>query len=515
MSEFQSAASQVFAIDELMLLVLDYLSPPNATRSNLDSRSLASLARVSRSISDAALNALWRSVHQPKSIVELLPDDAYEIYESQEGKLGEYRLKRPLVSSDFVAFDKYAPRVRFVDFSTSSKLLGRGCELLPHIKVFRDPILPSLSEFCWEPSVENGSIEAFHLISRQASLPSDTFSLLMWAEIEHPVAEPDILAETIDSFNDPLLRWLPAVKKLTLRTVHYLPGATAINLENLEYLSCDFPINAALLMRLADLPRLRFLDMRFLLDSPTVIPANSASFPMLEDLHINAPQSYIRAILALISSSTLRSLYLVQKDSHHPIEPSFFPSPAPAYTSSLRHFTYTIPYNPVIASPRLARLALAAFAPLYACCSLQTFRIKINALEVVFTDADVRAMAHAWPALTTLSVAPARPRTPHTPAVHLYALSALAAGCPGLRSVAMAVDADVSEVFCSEQCIAGEALERLALFCSPCGEPVLVADFLNRVFPRLCPRDFRALALEDRPQDEERWRTVGSLLSAV
>jgi hypothetical protein len=74
----ESVGSHFFAIDELLLLVLSYLSPPKATISSIDTDPLANLARVSRSISDAALDALWRSMHRPDAIVRLLPADAYD-----------------------------------------------------------------------------------------------------------------------------------------------------------------------------------------------------------------------------------------------------------------------------------------------------------------------------------------------------------------------------------------------------------------------------------------------------
>ncbi|KAJ7484973.1 hypothetical protein B0H11DRAFT_2279262 [Mycena galericulata] len=534
-----SIGSQFFAIHELLLLVLSYLSPPGkATIGSIDTDTLANLARVSRTISDVTLDALWRSIHQPNAIVSLLPVDVCEIIEhfddGDDGrKTEEYRLRRPLMAGDFVAFDKYVPRIRFVDFSNSSKLLGRGCELFPYIKPFRDPILPALIDFRWEPSVVNGSIGAFHLLSREASVPSHEFTLLMWGEIVHIPGESDVIAGTIDAFNDPALPWLPDVKKLTLRTIHYLPAVkTAIHrLANLEHFSCDLRLDANLFQTLTALPCLRFVDFRSLpADAAIPVSPESQSFPALEGLRISGTLSSIYALLPLVSSPDLLSVRLIAKDfQSRPIEPDLFalllPPTVPARAATLQHFTFAGP--PASArAPGLARLALADFAPLHACHALQTFRVDIDALRLVLTDSDVRAMARAWPALRVLTVMPPRasPRPP--PDVHLYALWEFAVHCPRLRQLALEVDAEVSGPFRSEDEDAGDVdlihvpiqgsdrapMEEVTLFCSPCGDPALVAAFLNAAFPRLPASAFHAYPPKGRAGDKERWAAVAAAL---
>ncbi|KAJ7472119.1 hypothetical protein FB451DRAFT_1399408 [Mycena latifolia] len=532
LEESESIGSQFFAIHELLLLVLSYLSPHKATISSIDTDSLANLARVSRNISDAALDALWRSMHQPDAIVKLLPADAYELLEGNnwdedtDSRSEEYRLKRPLTPDDFVAFDKYAPRIRYVDFSNSSKILGPGCEVFPYFKAFRDPILPSLADFRWEPSVVNGSIGAFHLLSPEASLPSQEFSLLMWSEIEHVTGESDLIAETIDAFNDPALPWLPDVKKLTLRTLHYLPAVrtAVLNLSNLEHFSCDLCLDASVFESLATLPRLRFVDLRWLPPdaAKTVLPG-SRSFRALEGVRISGTLTSIEALLPLISSPDLLSVRILAKDfQSRSIEPSLLslllPPSVPTRASTLMHFTFVGP--PRSSDPRLARLELAAFTPLYACRALQTFRVDIDTSQLVFGDADLYAMAHAWPALTVLHVVPPRPSSRRGPALNLYALWALASGCPQLRQLAVEVNAEVVQAFRAEDGGAGtgtvvtsrRSMEEFMLYCSPCGEPVLVASFLNLAFPQLPARVFHVYPPSTRPEDKGKWATVTALL---
>ncbi|KAJ7018481.1 hypothetical protein C8F04DRAFT_1327466 [Mycena alexandri] len=542
--EEESIGSQFFAIQELLLLVLAFVSPPGkGTISSIDTATLANLALVSRNISDAALDALWRSMHQPDAIIRLLPPDSFELSRKErwdEEANPQFRLKRPLTPDDFVAFDKYASRIQFVDFSNSSRILGPGCELLPYIKEFRDPILPALRDFRWEPSVVNGSIGAFHLLSREASLPSDEFALLMWSEIEHSPVESEGIARSIDAFNDPTLPWLPDVKKMTLRTLHYLPAVrTAIQtLSNIEHFSCDLRLNVSLFESLAALPRLRFMDLRWLPTNATAtVPPDSQSFPALDGLRISGTLSSIRALLPLISSPTLLSVRLVVKDLDlHTLNADLFtlllPPAIPARTSSLglAHFNFSGPSrNSAYTTPQLC-LEMSAFAPLHACSAMQTFRVDVDAAQLVFTDADVRAMAQAWPLLSVMIIAPPRASPHPAPDVHLYAaLWALATHCPRLRQLGIEVDAEVTEAFRVGKDEEGKdtddagsssskhevVMEDLTLYCSPCGsDSSLVADFLRRAFPRLPASAFHAYAMREREADKGRWAMVAALLDS-
>ncbi|KAJ7123778.1 hypothetical protein C8R43DRAFT_958934 [Mycena crocata] len=528
----ESTASRVFAIQELLLLVLAYISPVPSGKPvlsfSVDTTSLANLARVSQNISDVVLDVLWRSLHRPDAIVRLLPVDAYELVRRDDWDKDtnpmaeEYRLKRPLNSKDFTAFDKYAPRIRFVDFSSGSKVLRRGCELFPHIKAFRDPILPFLANFRWE--VSSHSIGAFSLLSREASLPSQAFSLLMFSEIEHTPGESDVIAKTIDAFNDAALPWLPDVKKLVVRTVHHLPAATTAihNLSGLEHFSCDLRLEPALFKHLAALPCLRFMDLRWIpTNAVTALSRESQSFCALRGLRISGTLPSISALLPLVSSPNLLSVHVVIKDlQSQSIEPSLFslliPPSVPARTSTLQHFILAGPFNRD--GPHVGRLVLSSFAPLYACRALQTFRVDIDAAHIVFTDDDVRTMARAWPDIVVLQVMPPR-ASPPTSDVHLYTLWAFAVGCPRLRILVLGVNADVSRPFVIEEqegTVAAhhQIMQELTLFWSPCGDPALVTHFLKVAFTKLSADVFHPYPPRDRLEDREKWEVVVAGLPA-
>jgi hypothetical protein len=352
----------------------------------------------------------------------------------------------------------------------------------------------------------------------------------MWSEIDHTTGELDVIAQAIDAFNDPALPWLPDVKKLTLRTLYYLPAIQPAirNLTNLEHFSCDLRVSADLFERLAALPHLRFMDLRWLppIATTSVDPHFQSSFPALEGLRLSGTIPSMCALLSLISSPSLLSVLLIAKDaSLDCIPPSLFssllPPTVPTRTTTLAHFTFTVPSNNRDATNR--RLSLAAFAPLYACAGLQTFRVDVDVdpAQLVFTDDDVRAMARAWPMLTVLTISPPHATPRPTPAVHLYTLWALATGCPQLRQLSVEVDADVSQPFrvgdggappSSNHAV---VMEDLILYCPPCGDPALVADFLKLAFPKLPASAFHAYPSALRPEDEEKWKAVTAALTYV
>jgi hypothetical protein len=356
----------------------------------------------------------------------------------------------------------------------------------------------------------------------------------MWSEIEHTPHESDAIMRTIDAFNDPALPWLPDVKKLTLRTLHFLPAVEAAvqRLFNLEDFSCDLRVGGALFEHLANLPRLRFLDLRSLPRIATADP-DDTRFPVLESLRVSGTLPSIAALLPLISSPELLSVRLKAENLTSASDASSLSSlfslllppsvPTRTSTAGLAHFfldrpsgTRSIGANPGGNAP--TRLPLAAFSPLYACTGLQTFRVDVDPLAIDVTDADVHAMARAWPLLTTLIIAPPRAKREGPPGVQLYALWALAAGCPRLRMLAMEVDAnsEVKAPFRAEEGTTSSSrhavvMDELMLYGSPCGDPLLVADFLNRAFPRLPGHAFHVYSTEQEAR--AKWVVVTEALA--
>ncbi|KAJ7141906.1 hypothetical protein C8R43DRAFT_1200399 [Mycena crocata] len=263
----ESAAHQFICITELYELLLMHLAQGKSYERN--DISVARLARVSKMTSNLALDLLWKNLSRPSQIIHLLPDDVYELTPNRK-----YNLTRPLVEGDFAVFDKYAPRVRSVDFASSFTGISAGCELFATLKSFRDPIFPHLLNFEWHPTAKFNTMGAFHLISREFNVPKDRFSLTMWNTVkvsDEPVqatanfATGPGSADTITLFRQPLSSWLPDVSSLVLQTGTYLQKAAILDglasLSNLQHLDARLALDADILFHLAGLPNLKSLHM--------------------------------------------------------------------------------------------------------------------------------------------------------------------------------------------------------------------------------------------------------------
>ncbi|KAJ7484434.1 hypothetical protein FB451DRAFT_84866 [Mycena latifolia] len=503
-----------------------------------DQKSIARFARVCKMTSDLALDLLWTKLTRPSQIIHLFPEDVYEVTPAQQ-----YNFMRPLVESDFAIFDKYAPRVKSVDFSTSFTGLPGGCELLSTLKTFRDPIFPRLLEFDWHPTAKFNTVGAFHLISRKFNVPKERFCLTMWGSVRASDAvnpkSPDFatglgLAETIASFHQPLSSWLPNVPSLAIHTGSYLPIPAILeglqSLSALQHFNSRLPLGADILAHLAGLPHLKTLHIweeteeTILILGETLAKRQSPSFPALESFEIHVTYSALNMFLPLITSNFLETAYLNLSD-FHPVDSSLLSCLTTPSTrlSTLRHFTFHTPDHGVPDRDRHALFAIAMFEPLFACRNLETFDVKFDALKVDFNDTHLDRMADAWPRLACLKVFSRYTQQTRwaDPQVHLYTLWSLVEKCHRLRHIEMPIDAQVDGPFVPPQGSSVSrlyTLDKICFFLSPCGSPQYVAAFLNLAFPSLTefnagsPREREAypwdVVRDELPGVDQMWRAM-------
>ncbi|KAJ7199254.1 hypothetical protein GGX14DRAFT_468460 [Mycena pura] len=529
-----SPAYQFISIQELYDLLLIYVTHDSMGYHSIN-KTLARLARVSKWTSGPALDQLWKELSHPSQIISLLPDEVYKVHSPS----GQYILRRTLVESDFVVFDKYAPRVQFVDINTSLTA-NAGCELFSTLKSFRDPIFPHLLRFDWHASAKFNTMGAFHLISRHHNVPRDRFALNMLGNIKDSDAPyPALksfttgagLAETIALFQKRLSFWLPDVSTLEINTQTYLPRSIILegikSLSHLEHFDSRVSLGADILAYFAGLPYLKSLHIWKEEDATIASVAklrkgtnSSTKFPVLEGLEFQTTRSAAEEFITLIESSCLERVAFEITD-FHPIESSMFAriTRLPNRTSTLRHFTFHTPDHALAATMRHVVFDISAFEPLFACHNLETLDLKVDAYAVEFDDTNLERMAASWPQLRTLRV-----YSRYTqqfgyvpPKVHLYTLWHLVEKCRELRQIEMAVDARVegpfdpphdSPVTCSH------SVEKISFFLSPLANPTHVAAFLDRAFPNII--EFNAgLPKEEEARKAPSWFVVNEALPNV
>lgn len=442
-----------------------------------------------------------------------------------------------------MVFDKYAPRVQFVDFSNNFTSLGAGCEFFSTLKMLRDPIFPRLLELEWHPSVKFNTVGAFHLISRRFNVPRDEFSLTLWGNLNAPDTAPTSsesqfltgagLAETIDLFQRPLSSWLPDVPGLSINTGNYLTKPAMLeglqSLSNLQHFHAraSRSLGAEIIVHLACLPHLKTLhignedERSITVLCETVTTCGPLSFPALESVEIYSSYSALNSFLGVITSDFLHSACLNVTDLH-PIEPSIFSllTTPPTRLSTLRHVLFYTEDRAIAEVGRRALFTMAAFEPLLACTNLETFDLNVDAYKVDFGDRDLKKIANAWPRLTSLKVFSRYTQQYNwsDPQVHLYTLWTLVEKCRDLRRLEFAVDARIDGPFPPPPggAVSGlYAMDKLGFFLSPCGAPTHVADFLNLAFPHLT--DFFAGAPKEETvgHSTQVWTQVREALPGV
>lgn len=280
----------------------------------IESGTLAKLARTCKATSEPALDTLWKTLLNPAHIFRLLPANACELIESQ------YVLTRPLGEADFSVFDKYAPRVRIVDFSYFTSH-GMGCDLFSHLKSLRDPIFPRLLELKWHPSIKFHTVEAFHLIT--VGVPANKLELSIWdGNILCLDAPPSHGTSALLAIS--LALWIPDVLSLVFvlnREVYsnaqVLEGLQTLT--KLQHISFNFLVGPDILAHLAELPHLLSLslsneDEDSVSGAKKIIHSRRSGtslrgFSALEKFSIhNCEYPALCALLALIASGSLRAV---------------------------------------------------------------------------------------------------------------------------------------------------------------------------------------------------------------
>lgn len=231
----------------------------------------------------------------------------------------------------------------------------------------------------------------------------------------------------------------------------------------------------------------------------------SQPFPVLHNLRIRAQRSLFCAILDVIPSDTLRSLYLETEESAQgpsAWNPTFTLIAAKA-SNTLIDVTLDQILDPEELESNLTtsgadtRFAIETLQPLGKLRALR--RLTIDAMLLPdFTDRDIDQMASWWTQLEHLDLGGLPDGQDHAevPKITTAALRALAKRCPRLRSLSIPLDsASCSQEPCGAVVVQQKALERLVVGPPPADEHV--AAFVRSVihiFP--CVREIECASAD-------------------
>ncbi|KAJ7058368.1 hypothetical protein C8F01DRAFT_1303893 [Mycena amicta] len=542
-----SAGTQIIFIDEVYTQVLRYLDPSVFPWEG-SMAALTSLARTCKAASDPALDTLWHKIYSAHCILHLLPPDAWTIPDDNKvsipGKYENHIIRHPeptraLTEADLVAFDRYAPRVKEVRISRSSKdnVCTGSSTIFTALHRLRDPIFPNMRELIWDPSVNYNTMGAFQLISPAYGVPSHRFSLSIEKNLQNelksrtrskfipPVDEEGFAALTETSNFKPMSDWIsPRIKHLELRIAERYTGKLFLTRENvlsglqglpqLEHLSVDFSVDVPIILHLATLsPNLRSLRLLGGEHAGTFAALHrdrgAHIFPMLEKLDIGSVR-YDDActLLSLIRSPALHTVWL-HFTSYHAFDPkdSFLHILTAGNVSvsaaqrrrTLRRVSFTLREGPFEwPEPSVSYPTGELLEPLYACVNLRS--LYVNA-PLLMCDSDVERMSTSWKDLESLSLtnplaygaergsyirklvvdkSDIRPR--------IESLAYLAERCLGLNRLELSVDARMAsrETIDTLPVGAQSAADNIGLSNSLIEDEDVekVAEFLHNTFPK-------------------------------
>ncbi|GJE90503.1 F-box protein [Phanerochaete sordida] len=469
-------------IAELLALVFSHLDPA----------SLARAARVCRPWAPVALDALWHTVRDLRPLLALLAPLTGEKRSTARTAPGvPIKFKRPLQAADWQRTDRYAYRVRVLDLDDrrARRQLDAGVFAELQRTCPRAATLPNLVSATF-PALDAPTLRRAALF-----LHPGLRHLSFHAHVapEHPLAR----------FVDEVLQRAPRLTRLEVRShhaMHELQDALRplfTGLRDLRHVTLPlYGLTSDVLAALSNASRIETVALAEPVERGTGARADVA------DVSFSLPPTAFPALrsLALATHIPQATLFLAQPHAPHNISSLrlhvLAPAPPPAVhallgaaTSCTSLTSLTIdfllgPGAPIAAPPPAhARLSLDTLRPLLACTRLQVLEIRWD-YALALHDADMPALAAAWPLLHTLHLhADALPS--HTPPpLTLAALLPFAALCPHLETLALHLDGDTP--LPRGPLPRFTTLRTLALGSSPLRAPRAAARALSALLPAAC-----------------------------
>ncbi|KIP01120.1 hypothetical protein PHLGIDRAFT_131365, partial [Phlebiopsis gigantea 11061_1 CR5-6] len=393
-------------IAELLTLILSFL----------DDRSLARSARVCKQWTDVALDALWHTVTDLRSLLGLLAPLTGE--KKATGRLAQYtyiKFKRPLQPRDWRRFDHYAHRVRaFAIDDRRPAAKGRQIDPSVYAEIERTcprrDILPnfhSLAWFCVDAPRQQRSLVFMHRTITHLSIYA------------HRSDDPPLRA-----YVQGILDRVPAVTKLEVRSqspmrdIQAELGVLFRGLKELRHVVLPmYFLTSETVAELSRCPRLQIVELATPVergigdynDVAAFAPVLTAHrpFPVLRRLAFSAHlQHAVRFLADAAATTDLQSLYLyVLAIDNPPVLQQLLGVLATRCRALTEiHVDFVLgPTSPLVTPPPppAARPSLHTLSPLSTHSRLVRLELRWD-YQLNITEAELEHLARSWPALEVL-----------------------------------------------------------------------------------------------------------------
>ncbi|KAF9477530.1 hypothetical protein BDN70DRAFT_810593 [Pholiota conissans] len=488
-------------------------------------RSLSRLARTCRAFADPALDVLWRDLDSIVPIVGLFP--GHLLKKTRKPGMGLSRLPR---DEDWKAIIKYSERIRRIAYDETANNIAPSIfsifeECRPNGTTY---ILPRLQELTWKVetpatldrcamffgpelqffNLEVGSkfpklndflvnmasrtkLKGFSFIS-PTTLPDAFTELLASQDGLEKVAlvAPGALAPGIG-------RWvaaLPNLKHLQLDLTGRSPIAVEGFFDEILPRSGDSTPSSigsrdsgVFSGEELDFTEIRKSALRLTGDLPP-----KGSFTRLRKLQLTGEVANVAVFLKHLDSALVHLELVIEDPPDNADWQDLSEMICSRFAKSLQSIriiaTPSSRFADLVrstsrAEPPIGRLSLEKFSGLSS-----LLRLEVDLPEsVVFTPADIAAVAKACPRLEILKLCPlARFPPPHTPKLTLESLAPLTVNCRNLHTLAVVFNAGPgSESLLKSQEVCSPSLLRLHVGHSWANDPLQISILLSHLMPKL------------------------------
>ncbi|KZO93383.1 hypothetical protein CALVIDRAFT_257237 [Calocera viscosa TUFC12733] len=461
-------------LPELVLVIVDFLADHLADTYHL--------GRTCRTIWQTVEPVIWRNCANAKALRGLLPEDIGTVFGLQSRLLKDHEWSRLL---------HYGQHIQQLELIEDFLRTDRVQDILICLRGYEDPMMfmPNLRSLhlvlCQRHSLNAGPVLlqwpltnlCIHVDIRQHVEPAIIKALISAVRPGPHMQELRIILEgrvLVDTWSNLLDTAFSAM----------LPQLTSLRNLHLKTVTDG----VALLPLVANLPVLQSFDIVITSDSNPLasyeLPAGA--FPSLRSLKIDSEESFYQpAMLPLLQCISSPALEELQFFCEH--------------TQVLRNVTQLLSdrWSKTIASLRIsmslgdepkatfAKTFFSTLSPLLHCPNMRSFWL-ISDVFIPWSDERLEEIITAWPSLEVFWIDDGWAASQRiTPFVTRSTIVALAQICLQLTHLRLSVDYNLPPVTLRWTGQSQSRLAHLHTDYSLCSNPVAVADFLRRAFPRL------------------------------
>ncbi|KAJ7762537.1 hypothetical protein B0H16DRAFT_1718986 [Mycena metata] len=486
---------------------------------------LAALAQTFRAFQPPALAVLWEKQTNLMRLLKCMPSDAWELKITPILLVAEstkVKFLRPITPSDWTRVLFYANYVKsFVQEGVDPVTWEVYATLSLSLPTY--PLFPNVRCITWDTQDE--VFPYFRML-----VGNKLRSIVIGMHGSEAVRSS--LLSSLTTFHPKLthLEFNPTLFDSPMITQAIYSAICRLNhLESLKFSSLDLPS----LLHLARLPNLRTLHLHKLPhDSATVsdfrtrIENTGPVFGSLREFtSYSESVKHITWFLDAIDPDALDKVDLeiespILSEDWHNLNTSLAQTSSKTLTKialmEMFSFDHVVPDHFELMFPT------ECMQPLLSCTNLTEVAV-LPGHGIHLDDAFLKLMALAWPQLQKLDLSPRCQSAHYVPQVTLAGLIPLAQHCRDLVSLALVMNATVTDPHSKEKPgggITNTALTDLEVVESPLSSPGAVASFLSAIFPnlrRVATRDemTRNMLIPDWEDNMLAWEAVSDLVQVI